>query len=212
MPKILPFEHHADEYEDWFTRNRLAYESEIRAIRSLYPEAGLALEIGVGTGRFAAPLGIELGIDPCLSMSNIAQRRDITVIGGVAEALPFKNELFDITLMVTTLCFLDDVEGSLREMFRVSKPHGYAIIAMIDRDSPLGKAYEKRKQKSVFYRDADFYSAGEVIALLEKVGFGEFDVAQTIFRDPSEIIEIEPVREGLGEGSFVVIRGQKQAR
>jgi hypothetical protein len=35
MPKIEPFERYANKYEDWFERNKFAYESELRAIRRL---------------------------------------------------------------------------------------------------------------------------------------------------------------------------------
>jgi hypothetical protein len=58
MAKIEPFEEHAQQYEDWFERNRFAYESELRAVKTLLPEGGNGMEVGVGSGRFAAPLGI----------------------------------------------------------------------------------------------------------------------------------------------------------
>ena len=89
MPKIKPFEEHVDRYEEWFVRNRFAYKSKLQAIRVMLPEGGTGIEIGVGTGRFAAPLGIKLGIEPSKAMRQIAQRkRAIEVICGVAEALP----------------------------------------------------------------------------------------------------------------------------
>ena len=51
-------------YEAWFTRNPAAYHSELLAVRALLPWQGLGLEIGAGTGRFAAPLGVTVGVDP----------------------------------------------------------------------------------------------------------------------------------------------------
>ena len=112
MPKVEPFEKHADIYGEWFVRNRFAYESELQAIRALLPDVGTGVEIGVGTGRFAASLGIKLGVEPSKTMREIAQKKGIEVVNGVAEALPFDDSQFDFALIVTTICFLDDIETS----------------------------------------------------------------------------------------------------
>jgi hypothetical protein len=74
-----PFIHHHRRYEDWFERNREAYLSELLAVRALVPWRGLGLEIGVGTGRFAGPLGVEIGIDPAIEMLGYARSRDVCV-------------------------------------------------------------------------------------------------------------------------------------
>jgi len=105
MARIEPFEKHPLRYEQWFDKHKFAYESELQAIRKLLPQGGNGLEIGVGSGRFAVPLGIKLGIEPSSKMMQIALRRGIEVIGGVAESLPFRNLQFDFALMVTTICF-----------------------------------------------------------------------------------------------------------
>jgi len=68
MPKIEPFEMYADKYEEWFERNKIVYESELRAIRKLLPENGAGFEIGAGSARFAVPLGIKAGIEPSSKM------------------------------------------------------------------------------------------------------------------------------------------------
>jgi hypothetical protein len=88
MAKIEPFERHKAKYEKWFEKNVFAYKSELQAIRYLLPKKGTGLEIGVGTGRFAEPLGIRVGIEPSKAMREVAQKRGIEVIGGVAEAAP----------------------------------------------------------------------------------------------------------------------------
>lgn len=75
MTKIEPFEKHAPEYEAWFGKNRFVYESELRAIKGQLPERGEGIEVGVGSGRFAAPLGIKLGVDPSRKMRKFARGR-----------------------------------------------------------------------------------------------------------------------------------------
>ncbi|GAI25505.1 unnamed protein product [marine sediment metagenome] len=59
MPKTEPFEKYTDRYENWFERNRYVYQSEINAIREILPDFENGIEIGIGSGRFAEPLGIK---------------------------------------------------------------------------------------------------------------------------------------------------------
>jgi len=209
MARIEPFEKHPLQYEQWFDRHKFAYESELQAIRKLLPQRGNGLEIGVGSGRFASPLGIRLGLEPSSKMMAIALRKGIEVIGGVGESLPFRNSQFDFATMVTTICFLDDVEVAFDEAYRILKPGGCLIIGFIDKDSPIGQLYQRHKDESVFYQIAAFYSVDEVVLCLKKVGFNSFNFAQTIFHNLAEIKDIEPVRDGYGEGSFVVVRTVK---
>ena len=206
MPKTQPFEEHALDYEDWFERNSLVYETELQAVKKLLSETGEGLEIGVGSGRFAVPLGIKLGVEPSKRMREIAKQRGMEVIEGVAEALPFDDDKFDFALMVTTICFLDDVELAMKEAYRVIKPGGSLIIGFIDKNSNLGKMYQKKRNESVFYKIAAFYSVDEVILHLKKAGFKRFDFTQTIFHDLQDIRDVEPIKSGYGDGAFIVVR------
>ena len=52
-----------------------AYEPEIRAVKELVPPSGKGLEIGVGTGQFAALLGVKVGVEPAKAMAAIARKR-----------------------------------------------------------------------------------------------------------------------------------------
>jgi SAM-dependent methyltransferase len=207
--KVEPFEHYMVNYEEWFERNTFAYEAELQAVNLLLPKSGTGIEIGVGTGRFAAPLGIRIGVEPAQAMRMVAQERGLEVIGGVAEALPFQDEQFDFTLMVTTLCFVDDVELAFHEAWRILKPGGCFINGFVDRDSFLGKIYQQYKDQNVFYKVAHFYSVDEVMFSLKKARFQHFTFTQTVFHNLDEIIKAEPVKEGYGEGAFVVVRGIK---
>ncbi len=82
MPKTIPFEKYAEQYDDWFSENQWVYEAEIRAVKSMIPASGRGVEIGVGTGRFAEPLGIKIGVDPSKRMGEIARKRGIRVLNG----------------------------------------------------------------------------------------------------------------------------------
>jgi SAM-dependent methyltransferase len=210
MPGVNAFDKNVDRYEQWFVDNPLAYVSELRAIRALLPTKGHGIEIGVGTGRFAAPLEIKKGIEPSRSMSELARKRGIEVVHGVAEHLPFADGEFDYALMVTTVCFLDDMDMAFQETHRVLKTGGSFVLGFIDSESSLGREYQDRKDKSAFFQDATFYSAGQIAARLQKSGFGGLTFRQTLFRPLAEMEDIEPAKEGHGEGSFVVVRSTKQ--
>jgi SAM-dependent methyltransferase len=209
MVRTRPFEEHSLDYEHWFDRNRLVYDSELRAVKALLPERGKGLEIGVGSGRFAAPLNIEIGVEPAVAMRALARDKGIRVIGGAAEALPFKESVFDFALMVTTICFVDNAEAAVREAYRVLKPDGSVVIGFIDKDSLIGRSYVRKRHESLFYGIATFYSLDEVVHYLRKTGFRDFGFSQTIFRPLQEITDIEPIKDGYGEGSFVVVKARK---
>ena len=210
MPEGSAFDRNVDQYEAWFVDHPLAYVSELHAVRELLPPGGSGIEIGIGTGRFAAPLGIKKGIEPSRAMAELAKKKGLEVVSGVAEKLPFTDGEFDFALMVTTVCFLDDVALAFREVHRVLKSGGLLIIGFVDRESPLGKEYQKRKDKSAFYKGATFYSVGELVTFLEKAGFTDFAFRQTLFNPPGDMEKVDPVKKGHGEGSFVVVRGVKK--
>lgn len=206
---VAVFDRRAQEYDRWFSENEHAYASELEVLRGFVPEGGSGVEIGVGTGRLAAPLGIRVGVEPAGEMATIARSRGIEVYEGRAEDLPFADATFDFALLVTVICFVEDAAAMFREAHRVLKPGGRVIVGFIDRTSPLGRKYEANKASNEFYRGAEFYSAPEVICLLDEAGFRHVRCRQTLYGPPGEMTAADPVREGYGDGAFVAVSALK---
>lgn len=206
MARTTAFDANTERYDQWFVRHDAAYFSELSAVRPLLPPHGRGVEIGVGTGRFAAALEIRIGVVLSINMLRRAHSRGLTAVRGIAEALPFVDRAFDYCLIVTTICFVDDAKTMMREARRVLRTRGNLIIGFIDRESPLGRGYLARRSENVFYRDAAFYSTRDVESFLVDTGFGELKWVQTLFESSSENKMIDKTRPGYGEGGFVAVR------
>lgn len=154
-------------------------------------------------------MGVQTGVDATHEVLAHASSRGVSVVQGIAEALPFSNRSFDYALSVTTICFVDDASAMMSEAYRVLKPGGRLVIGFIDRTSGLGRHYLAHQAENVFYREATFYSAVEVEQLLLGTGFTELMWVQTLSKPLKAICEIEAIRAGYGEGAFVVVKANR---
>jgi ubiquinone/menaquinone biosynthesis C-methylase UbiE len=204
------FDRYTKRYDEWYDKNKFVYLSELKAIKKALPRKGKGLEIGVGTGRFAKPLGIKFGIDPSKSMLKLAAKRGISVRVGNGEKLPYANASFDYVAIVIALCFVKNPCKVLAEARRVLKKRGKIIIGIVDKDSFLGKFY--RTKKSVFYKYAYFFGVLELVNLLKEVGFKRVFCRQTIFKALDKIHSVEKSCLGFGKGGFVVVSARKGLR
>ena len=198
-----PFQELFLEYDRWFDEHPDIFRVELEALSRLFPSDGMALEVGVGTGRFAGALGIRFGADPALSALGLAASRGVKVVCAVGEELPFPACTFDAVLVNTVLCFAEDPEGLLGEARRVLKPAGSLILGIIDAASPLGRLYEAKKDKSPFFRHARLLSAQDVLELLKSY-FKVSRILQCLFGTPDDAEFLAPPRPGYGRGGFVV--------
>jgi ubiquinone/menaquinone biosynthesis C-methylase UbiE len=201
------YDQFAKEYDAWFEKHPTLYQSELLAMKQAVPQHQKGIEIGVGSGRFAEPLNIKYGVEPSENMAVLAKQRGINVFDAVAEDLPIEDKSYDFAMMITTVCFLNDIQKAFSEVYRILKPKATFIIGLIDRNSDLGKKYELQKSTNKFYRDAHFHSTEEITRLLTDSGFGNFSYGQTVFHPEKNIVEQPQV--GYGTGSFVVIKACK---
>ncbi len=156
------------------------------------------LEIGVGTGRFADGLGIDIGVDPASAVLQFAKRRGLRTVQALGHALPFPDGQFGAVFIIVTLCFADDAEGLLREAARVTRPEGGIVVGVVPAESPWGKFHTARGERGhLFYSEAKFYTLEQVRDLARVAELKVDRVASTIFQSPGEgPFGIECPREG----------------
>jgi SAM-dependent methyltransferase len=217
---VTVFDERAEEYDQWFEENDLILQAEVNALRAFIPPVGRGLDVGVGTGRFAASLGIEVGIDPARRALQIARARGIKVCQAFGERLPFEASAFDYALLMTVDPFVPDIACLLNEIWRVLKHDCSLILGMIDKSSPLGQMYEAHKDEDPFYKEARFHTTDEIITYLEQTGFKVTQARQTITGIPDAKANTEQVQdgyamdalqtqEGYGKGAFVAMKAEK---
>jgi SAM-dependent methyltransferase len=106
---------------------------------------GNVLDIGVGPQK--SPTHIQyneipdvffVGIDPLVGQ----QPRGFAYIQGLGEYLPFRNEIFDQVLFVTSLDHFIDPRVALAEAKRVLKPEGAICVWLGEKDKNAPKPTE----------------------------------------------------------------------
>jgi hypothetical protein len=83
------------------------------------------------------------------------------------------------------------------------------VLGFIDRATDLGQTHLLEQVDNVFYREATFFSAPEVDALLAAAGFVEAVWVQTLSKPLEQIKEIEPIRSGHGQGLFAAVAARR---
>lgn len=206
------FNKNVEEYEAWYEKYPHVFTSELTAIKEHLLKLGeniRGIEVGLGTGRFSKALGIKEGIEPSEEMAKKANKRNIEVMLGIAEKLPYSDWQFDFVLFVT-ICHLDNFKKAMQESFRVTKPGGSIIIGFLDKDQKIAKEYLEKRTRSTFFKNATFYPTQLVQKILKEIGYIDLVFNQTLFGNLDQISEIQSPKAGYGEGSFIVVKGMKK--
>jgi len=201
-PGVAVFQRRAGHYDAWFdsARGPAIFESEVRCLRRL--SQGLPrpwLEVGVGTGRFARALGIDVGVDPAGRMLAYAATRGVRVAEALGEALPFGDGSFGAVFIVVTICFAREPAALLREARRVLRKGGGVVLGIVPSGSSWGRFYRAEAESGhPFYSAARFFSPDELGRLAREAGLHRRGAASTLLQNPQdEVILVEPPRDGL---------------
>lgn len=116
------------------------------ALLSLLPGDAVVADLGCGTGHAAAVLspfvGQVIGVDQSAAMLKAAQRRtrgleNVELRKGALQALPIDDASVDGALLVLALCYVEHAAPVLREVARILRPGGRAVVVDLlrhDRD------------------------------------------------------------------------------
>lgn len=112
--------------------------------------APLILELGIGTGRVAAPVreagGRVVGVDLAREMLAIARAKGLDRLAQADVAhLPVGGGLFDGALAVQVLHHVPDWRGALAEVARALRPGGLLLYGS-DRRDPAARAEQLRRR------------------------------------------------------------------
>jgi ubiquinone/menaquinone biosynthesis C-methylase UbiE len=176
IPPHRVFDEFAGDYDCWFDDHDEIYHAQVRLLQNAVPQTGRGLELGVGSGRFAVPLGIRYGIDPSGKLIAMANTRGVEVVLGAGEYLPYRAGTFEYVLMMTVICFLEKPQMVLQETFRVLVNGGALILGFIEKDGKIATHSLQEKTRGRFLRFARFFSVDEVAGFLQITGFSHVSI------------------------------------
>ena len=119
------------------------------------------LDIGCGPGFLAAELatavgpgGSVRGIDSSEAMVQTARLRCasqpwVSIERGDAETLAFPDAAFDVAVSVQVHEYVKEIEGALRELCRVLRPGGRALIVDTDWDSIVWRSSDAERMARI---------------------------------------------------------------
>ena len=168
-------------YDTWYERpfGRYADQLEKNLVTKLLPEVNrkLILDVGSGTGKYSIMLAMMgayvVGVDSQLPMVAVAKERsrnlrlDLEVLLSDAGTLPFRDDVFDLSVSILALCFIRLPRRAVEEMRRTTKQRGGLIVGTLNKWSPYGIG---KKIRSLFiessYRHALFHTPFELMRLV----------------------------------------------
>ena len=216
------FDDSAEFYNEWFTTpiGKLVLETEQELIiRLVDPSPGdMILDAGCGTGIFtvdflkagAIVTGLDISHGMLLNAITGLKNMPFFAIQGDMLKLPFLDAVFNKTVSITALEFIDDAKTVMNELFRITRPGGIVVIATLNSLSPWA-VRRSEKTEDHLLANAFYRSSADLLSLAGLEGEAETVVHFMNDDDPEKAAEAE--REGklqtLDTGAFVAVRWQK---
>jgi ubiquinone/menaquinone biosynthesis C-methylase UbiE len=172
-------------YDAWYETpvGRLTDILEKDAVFSLIKDPpGLALDLSCGTGNYAFELARRgwrvIGVDRSLPMLRRARAKlgsrpgGPAFVAGDAAALPLRGASVPLVTLILGLEFMADRVQTLREVRRVLRPGGTAVVAILPRGGlwNFWRRLKRRFAPSV-WRHARFLSTRDFVSALPAAGF-----------------------------------------
>jgi demethylmenaquinone methyltransferase/2-methoxy-6-polyprenyl-1,4-benzoquinol methylase len=180
---------------------------------------GLALDVATGTGELAlemAKRGKVIGIDFCRGMLHKAKNKNANNVDfalGMAESLPFPDDIFDCVTIGFALRDVTDIQRTVQEMVRVTKTGGRVIC--LEFSQPSNKLFNS------VYRFYLFYILSLIGTLISRKKYAYTYLPQSIIEfltseELKQIMEKSGLKDiqthSLSQGIAAVHTGIKEAR
>jgi SAM-dependent methyltransferase len=146
----------ATAYDRFMGRYSIRLSPQLADLAAVSPGQRV-LDVGCGPGALTGELVKRLGagavsaVDPSEPFVAAVRERypGVTVQKGSAEDLPHPDGMFDVSLAQLVVHFMSDALTGIREMTRVTRPHGVVAACVWDLhggQGPLGPFWEAARQ------------------------------------------------------------------
>jgi ubiquinone/menaquinone biosynthesis C-methylase UbiE len=163
-------------------------------------ESRRILDLGCGDGLLTWTLAEKgawvVGIDADRPMLQAASARSVRsqrqrprFVEGRIEQLPFLDGSFDVVVIVTVLCLVDDRAGAVREAARVLRPGGRLVIGDLGRWSAwAARRRVKAWMGSQLWRSAHFSTAPGLSRVVQSAGLVVEAVRGSVYYPPIGVL------------------------
>jgi ubiquinone/menaquinone biosynthesis C-methylase UbiE len=225
LPGVELFDEWPERYEEWFSTpiGGLVRQVEAKVVLDLL-NAGPGehlLDAGCGTGVFttdfiaagASVVGLDISSPMLKAAITRTPQSAFSAILGDMGRLPFKSNSFAKTVSITALEFIEDARNAIDELFRVTRPGGYVLVATLNSLSPWA---ERRRSKTLrgqrhILENAFYRSPEDLLSLSPLPGVFRtavhFEKSDDIVR--AAFVEERGRQRNLNTGAFVAVRWQK---
>lgn len=215
-------------------KNENLLKSEVALVAYGLEKSGRTLSVGCGSGLFEYflkkdyDIDIVEGFEPSISMADIAVKRGINVTIGKVEESDLGIEKYDTILFNGTPSYISDLESAFAKAYFALNSTGKIVVIDVPKEGSFAMLYNlamtvgtwehellKGIQPSFVYpiefvQEANWRTTGEKVDILKKVGFSDFQFAQTLTKHPLYANnEFEKPQEGYDKGDYVAIIAKK---
>ncbi len=225
MTEAQLFDEWPERYNRWFATpiGKLVKETEASLTNELLDSrpGEKILDAGCGTGIFtldflargARVVGLDISHQMLEYAVKETARYPFFRVRGDMLYLPFKDNSFDKSVSVTALEFIADAKSAVDELFRVTRPGGYVVVATLNSLSPWAARRRAKTQKGQRHilEGAFFRSPDELLSLSRLKGVVKTVVHFKKDDNPAEAVKTEQSGQSnkLDTGAFVAVRWQK---
>jgi SAM-dependent methyltransferase len=197
------------DYERWYASSLgRAYAASLERILRPWLAAAPAevvLDVGCGPGLaierlFPKQWGV-VGLDCSLDMARRALARSHrTIVVGSVEQIPFRDGRFDLAFCVNCLEFVEDREAAFREIARILRPAGTAILGVLNRHSiwEVTRRLHRPFSSRTYYRGR-VLTTKDVQSCCTRAGLRIEDLKAAVHFPPFPPGPLEPAYERIDE-------------